>query len=91
MLNGTTRQGLARKVAATLRAAGYRIVRADNGPATDATSILYRDAAGPDAEQLRRAQFSFLDPSVVVRGSSGSAAATDALVTVVIGSDYPAL
>ena len=91
VLNGTQRSGVAKGLSEKLRAGGYAVRSPGNGPATEATTIYYRSGAKADAEALRRAFMNYLSPRRVVRVRAGGPAVSGAMVTVVIGSDYPAL
>ncbi|MFA5891717.1 MAG: LytR C-terminal domain-containing protein [Actinomycetota bacterium] len=91
VLNGTQRNGLAKRLSNELLAQGYAVRPPGNTKAVDATTIYYRGGAKADAEALRRAAMSYLSPGRVVPVSSGTPAVTGAMVIVVVGSDYPAL
>lgn len=91
VLNGTQRNGVARALSDKLRAGGYSVRPPGNGPATEATTIYYRSGSKADAEALRRAFMNYLSARRVVRAPAGGPAVSSATVTVVIGSDYPAL
>lgn len=85
VLNGTTRPGLARGTADRVRREGYKVVTVGNAeePAERST-IFYRSGARADALAL---QVKFPEFGAVEQ--AGPALAREALLTLVIGADFP--
>lgn len=84
VLNATGRTGLARRVADELEKGGYNVVRVGNAERAAKTTIYYKSSAKADAEAL-------LDryPELGRTRSATASSAKDALLTIVLGADYP--
>lgn len=84
VLNGTGRAGLAAKVQGQLEKAGFKIVRIGNHAPAAKTAIFYQSSAKVDAGALldRYPEFGTTKPA-------DKTSAKDALLTIVLGSDYP--
>lgn len=89
VLNGTPRAGLARGLATRLEDHGYTVLKTGNAPSTQRTTIYFNSGGRSAALQIRRAELRFLDPDGVKPADPSTPADLDALVTIVIGSDYP--
>jgi hypothetical protein len=84
VLNGTTRNGLARDTANKIEDEGYKIVKVDNQrPPIPKSTIFYRPGRRAEALAFQEAFPEF----TVVRESDSLAAGT--ILRVVIGADYP--
>jgi hypothetical protein len=84
VLNGTTRNGLARDTANKIEDEGYKIVKVDNQrPPIPKSTIYYRPGRRAEALAFQEAFPEF----TVVRDSDSLAAGT--ILRVVIGADYP--
>ncbi len=84
VLNGTTRNGLARDTASKIEDEGYKIVKVDNQrPPIPKSTIFYRPGRRAEALAFQEAFPEF----TVVRESESLAAGT--VLRVVIGGDYP--
>ncbi len=84
VLNATGRAGLAGRVQDKLEDAGYNVIRIGNAPRTQRTTIFFKKSAEADAEALLKRY-----PEMGQTKPAGSAADDDALITIVLGSDYP--
>jgi hypothetical protein len=85
VLNATTRAGLARTVATKLTKDGYTVKKVDNASAQQAsTTIYYQPGDKAEAQALLKAH-----PELGRIQAATSAIPTNALLTVILGTDYP--
>jgi hypothetical protein len=84
VLNGTGRSGLAARTAAQVRDLGYKVKNVDNATATQVSTIYYQPAFEAEARALQEhfPQFTQVKPA-------GDTISRDAMLTMVIGKDYP--
>lgn len=88
VLNGTTRQGLAGQLAASLQAYGFDVVRVANAERTDVavTEVINRD--GPEKfRRVTRVVLRVLDGAQFLERRDAQASAD---VTIIVGADYAA-
>jgi hypothetical protein len=85
VLNGTPRAGLAKKFKDRAAKEGYPVLRIGNAKPTAKSTIFYRADARNEALQLQR---TFGELTVLAEVPSDLA--SDVLLTVVLGADYPA-
>lgn len=84
VLNGTSRSRLAARTAARVRAAGYAVTTVGNAARIAKSTIFYRADSRAEAEAFQR---SF--PQFTVLKEAPSGLATNAILTAVIGADFP--
>ena len=91
VLNSTERQGLAALVSADLTALGYDVKDPTNASgALPKTTIYVRAGAFEEAERLRQDNFKFLGPGQIVEADASSPGTQqEAMLTVVLGADFP--
>ncbi|HVL33708.1 MAG TPA: LytR C-terminal domain-containing protein [Actinomycetota bacterium] len=86
VLNGTTRPGLAARVASELEDAGYNVLRPGNANfRAEESAIYYRDGFRDEARAMAR-KFPKLGRA---REATARTTTVDANITVVVGADYP--
>lgn len=83
-MNGAGVPGLAARVQDKLEKAGYNVIRIGNAQRVERTTVYFKPSAEADADALvnRYDEFGRARPV-------NSSSAKDALITIIVGRDYP--
>lgn len=84
ILNGTSRAGLARQMATRARQQGYPEAKLGNTPRAARSTVYFRNDSRAEAEEFAR-RF----PEFTEIAPAPASFATDVMLTVVVGEDYP--